>query len=177
MRNLLYVLKNKWLKDNKPEEYKKELEEYYKSDLHTIVRENVEWFVNHPNLFKYRPIYFVLSINNLSNNKISLDEIIELEERFHNVATGVFGLEYDNFAKVVLSDEDGHLYQFLINKVGNRYEFDIWNDAGIKHLYGFITNNKFLTSKEINNIKRVMYNYINGVVNCSDYGKEIKNMK
>ena len=168
LRNLLHILKNDWLKKNQPKEYQTALDQYYQTPLHDIIKETVEWFKP----YKGQNIYYEISIYNLRT--MALDQIKELEQQFNKAATGVFALEYDNAATLILSDGYGYLYKMLLTKNGDTYQFNLWDDTGSNSLLAFNTKNKQLSGEEIRQIEKVMSNYQRGIINCSDCGKEIE---
>lgn len=176
LRDLLHIFKDRkgWLKENHPEKYQEKLNEYYACDLHKEIREIVEWFAKHPKLYTNQDIHFEISISNIKNKNMTLDDIIKIKEKFNKVATGIFGLYYDNCANLIMSDTFGHLYSVGVHKNNNStYNFHLWDDSGASSLLSFTTKNNLLSKEEIDKIEKVMCNYREGIINCSDCGKEI----
>lgn len=170
LRDALFYLKSDYVKEHNPEKYKRELEKFYKMDLHNAVKENIEWFSQHPNLYTDHKIYFTIHLNEFKG--LTIAGVMQLKERFNQAATGLFGLEADNFADLLLSDSFGHLYKFGVYGKDNSFKFMLWNDTGALHLLTIQVQNK-LSPANLEQIAKVMSNYQRGIINCSDCGKEI----
>lgn len=174
LRNMLYIFRDNWLKQDDPEKYEKKLNDYYNSDLHDAIRENAEWFANNAKLVNSQEINYVLSIYSIKAKGMNLDEIMDLDYKFNKSATGLYGLMFDNRAKIKLSDMYGYLFSLMVSEHNDNYDFTLWDVTGTNHLVTINTKYNSLTDEEIEKIEKAMENHRNGIVNCSDCKREMK---
>ena len=137
LRNLLYYMKNKWLKQNNPKEYEK-ADERCKEELYGMVKENVEYFSGDIQC-SLNQVFYTIPIYILRKHKPS--EICELARGFNKTATGIYGFNFDNQTHLAVTDCYGT--PFLLSAYSpkgymvNAYEFSIYNMNGQGLLYKF----------------------------------------
>lgn len=148
LRNLLWHLKHKGL----PDEPSRIAE--CQANLYNAVADNISYFtdwkgnhlVSDPNL------YYSIPISRLKD--MTLDNFIETQERFNNAVTGLFGLQYDSLAYIIITDIYGHSFNtFCTLRSDKFYELNVWDMSGQKHLCKIITKDPHLTSDQIKQLE------------------------
>lgn len=163
LRDLLHHLKNNYLKDNKPEEFK-ERDDNCKKNLYDFVRKDVEYFTNHNNkVCTNANVHFEIPISCL--NRMKPSELCELSRRFNKAATGLFGLQYDNLTKLIITDHNNNAFLLsCFSPIGysvKNYEIMVYNLSGYGCLLSFtipLNVDKFTTDqlKEFNRLADIV---------------------
>lgn len=150
LRDMLHYLKSEddWLKKNKPETYETKDKEC-RDNIYEAVKENVEFFSRHPKMFTNQDLYFEISISSLDWKGLTLDEVLEIKEQFHQSATGLYGRRFDNSNHLLLRDGYGRKFLFSIYKHGSGYDIGIYDMSGSRLLVHFTTKENILTKDQI----------------------------
>jgi hypothetical protein len=150
LRNLLWHLKHKGLKDE-PERIAE-----CQANLYDAVADNISYFTdwrsNH--LISNPDLYYTIPISHFNSfYGLTLDKFIEIQERFNNAATGLFGLKYDNSAHILITDIYGHSFSTLCSFHNNTYELHVYDMSGQKYLCHIITKDPQLTPDQIKQLE------------------------
>lgn len=136
LRDLLFHLKSKYMRDNLPDEYEKH-DKKCREKLYDMVADNVNYFTGFQ--CNLNEVLFSISVYSLTAHKPN--EICELAKRFNESATGIYGLEYDNQTELVFTDIYGNPFKMLASGPGsystNYCEFHIYTMSGQGLLYKF----------------------------------------
>ena len=150
LRNMLghMTLKNFDKETNKVVECKK--------NLYDAVKENVEFFNNSDNIrIANQRMYFTVPMGDLNPvTGITLDKLIEIQDRFNTAATGLFGLKFDNLATIVLTDIYGHPFIAHCYKNKSGYNLHVWDMTGTKTLCYIDTEDNRLTNEECRELRQ-----------------------
>lgn len=181
LRDLLHHLKNDYLKNNNPDTYK-ERDDYCKENIYNQVKNNVEYFANHNNrVCNNANVYFEIPISCLFKMKPS--ELCELSRKFNKTATGVFGLQYDSSAKLIITDHNNNAYLLACySPLGysvKDYEILVYNLSGYGCLLSFtipLKDNKFTKEqlKEFNRISDIVEENKQNEIKSKQRYKELK---
>lgn len=138
LRDLLYYLKNDYLKKNDPEKYV-EKDNVCKEELYNQVKDNVEYFTKHNNkVCTNANMYFQIPISRIGRMKPS--ELCELSRNFYKSATGLFGLQNDGLTHLILTEGDNAYLLSCFSPIGymvNDYEIRVYNLSGYGCLLSF----------------------------------------
>lgn len=153
LRNLLWHMKHKGSKD----EAERIVE--CKEQLYDAVEDNIDYFRNYKenHLIANPDVFYSIPISHFESfYGLTLDKFIEIKERFNNAATGLFGLEYDNSASIIITDIYGHpfiasCYYYDYNK---SYELCVWDMSGQRSLCKITTKNPQLTKEQVDELKK-----------------------
>lgn len=150
LRNLLWHMKHKGLKDEA------ERIAECKEQLYDAVEDNINYFTNWKDnhLISNSDVFYEISMSKF--NQLTLDKLIEIQERFNNAATGLFGLQYDNCAQIILTDLYGHAFVSYCRyeKYSKSYILHIWDMTGQIVLCEISTKNPQLTKEQIKEIQK-----------------------
>ena len=152
LRNLLWHLKHKGLKDE-PERIAE-----CQANLYDAVADNSSYFTywRNNNLTSNPDLYYTIPISHFNSfYGLTLDKFIEIQERFNNAATGLFGLKYDSSAHILITDIYGHSFQTHCWKHNNQvYELNVWDMSGQRHLCKITTKDPLLTHDQVKQLER-----------------------
>lgn len=150
LRNLLWHMKHKGLKD----EAEKIAE--CKEHLYDAIQDNIDYFRNYKenHLIANPDVYYSVPISNF-NCGLTLDKFIEIKEKFNKAATGLFGLEYDNSAYIILTDLYGHSFvsSCYYRDHNKTYELSVWDMTGQRSLCRICTKNPKLTREQVSELE------------------------
>jgi hypothetical protein len=153
LRDMLYYLKSKdYAKYNGQDKYN-EHDQFLKENIYEAIKEHVEYFAHHPKLYENQNVFFEVPISCLRILKLTLDELLELQNRFIKSATGLYGRRYDNNAWILFSDNYGRLFQTYIHKDGSGYGLNLYDSSGRILLVKINTKNNELTREEIQQLE------------------------
>lgn len=152
LRNLLWHMKYKGLKDEK-----KRIAEC-KEQIYDAVEDNINYFTNYKenHLIANPDVFYSIPMSHFESfYGLTLDKFIEIQERFNNAATGLFGLRYDNSASIILTDIYGHSFVSYCRYANHSksYELHIWDMTGQIPLYSVSTKNPQLTKEQVDEMK------------------------
>ena len=87
---------------------------------------------------------------------LTLDKFIEIKERFNNAVTGLFGLQYDNSASLIIADIFGHSFRAscYYRKHNKTYELCVWDMSGQRLLCQIVTKDPQLTEKQVDELEK-----------------------
>lgn len=153
LRNLLWHMKYKGLKD----EAEKIAE--CKEQIYDAVEDNINYFTNWKEncLISNPDVFYSIPMSHFEPfYGLTLDKLIKTQERFNNAATGLFGLQYDNSASIILTDIYGHPFVSHCRYASHSksYELNIWDMTGRIHLYSISTKNSQLTKEQVDEMKK-----------------------
>lgn len=153
LRNLLWHLKHKGLKDEA------ERIAECKEQLYDAVEDNINYFTNYRenHLVANPDLYYSIPMSHFEPfHGLTLDKFIETRERFNNAATGLFGLQYDNSASIIITDIYGHPFiaQCYYNDYKKTYELNVWDMTGQHYLCKITTKDPQLTKEQVNELKK-----------------------
>ena len=149
IRNLLWHMKCKGLKDEA------ERITVCKNQLLDAIQDNIDFFRDYKNnsICSNTDFYYTVPMSNLS--RMTLDQFIEIQNRFNNAMTGLFGLEYDNLTWICISDIFGRKFIATCYKhPNNTYSFNVWDMSGQYKLYQIETKDNELTFEQIKGIEK-----------------------
>lgn len=147
---MLYHFKS----DNKytPKEELEQKEKECREQLYDAIKDNIEFFGKHPKLSRNNSFYYTISVYNIA--QMTLEELFELQTRFNKSATGLFGIYFDNCAKLLMSDLYGFLYLLYVCKYKDgTYQISLWDYTGRYHLIDISTKEEMLNNEQINILK------------------------
>ena len=154
LRDLLWHMKHKGLKD----EAEKIAE--CKEHLYDAIEDNIDYFRNYKenHLIANPHMYYTVHISMFKgglNGALTLDKLIEIKERFNKAATGLFGLQFDNSASIVLTDLFGHSFvsSCYYHDYNKTYELCVWDMTGCRRLCTICTKNPKLTKEQIQELE------------------------
>ncbi|MBQ2396945.1 MAG: hypothetical protein II304_07935 [Bacteroidales bacterium] len=153
LRNLLWHLKHKGLKD----EPEKIIE--CKEQLYDAIEDNINYFTNYKEncLIANPDIFYSIPISHFRPfYGLTLDKFIEIKERFNNAVTGLFGLQYDNSASLIIADIFGHSFRAscYYRKHNKTYELCVWDMSGQRLLCQIVTKDPQLTEKQVDELEK-----------------------
>lgn len=153
LRNLLWHMKYKGLKDET------ERIAECKEQIYDAVEDNVNYFTNwkENHLVSNPDVFYSIPMSHFESfYGLTLDKLIEIQERFNNAATGLFGLQYDNSASIILTDIYGHSFVSFCRYANHSksYELHIWDMTGQIPLYSVSTKNPQLTKEQIDEMEK-----------------------
>ena len=153
LRNLLWHMKHKGLKD----EAERVVE--CKQQLYDAVQDNVDYFRNYKenHLVANPHVYYSIPMSHFEPYYgLTLDKLIEIQERFNNAATGLFGLQYDNCAHIILTDIYGHSFVSYCRYENHTksYILHIWDMTGQILLCEISTKNFQLMKEQVDEMKK-----------------------
>ena len=151
LRNLLWHMKHKGLKD----EAGRIVE--CKEQLYDAVEDNINYFTNwkENHLVSNPDVFYSIPISHFAPPYgMTLNKFIEIEERFNKAATGLFGLQYDSSASIIITDIYGHPFIAHCRYNNKSYEFNVWDMSGQRHLCKIVTKNPQLTKEQVDELKK-----------------------
>lgn len=155
LRNLLWHMKYKGLKD----ETEKIVE--CKKQIYEAVEDNINYFTNYEEncLISNPDVFYSIPMSLFEPRPyhcLTLDKLIEIQERFNNAATGLFGLRYDNSANIVLTDIYGHpfLTYCRYQPHTKSYVLNIYSMNGQIQLHSISTKDPHLTKEQVTEMKK-----------------------
>ena len=153
LRNLLWHMKHKGLKD----EAEKIVE--CKEQLYDAVEDNIDYFANYKEnrLISNSDMYYSIPMSHFEPfYGLTLDKFIETQERFNKAATGLFGLKYDNLARIIITDIYGHPFRAfcIYHDYDKTYELYVYDMTGQTPLYSIGTKNPQLTKEQVDEMKK-----------------------
>jgi hypothetical protein len=129
--------------------------------IYDAVKDNVEFFALNKFLPSNTDICLEVSTWGFDRG-MTLDDLFEIQERFHKSATGLYGRRYDNNTKLMLSDCYGNLFTMSIYKHSTGiyakeplYELSVWSSSGQTNLLSISTKNKVLTRDQIKQLNKL----------------------
>jgi hypothetical protein len=180
LRDILFHLKHgkreKWYFETQ-EEFEdkiKEQDDKFENELHDAVKENIEFFKQLQSSINIDLIIHVDTLHDYTFNKI-----VEIKKAFNSAATGVFGLHYDNQTNIQIKRnvvETGY-FNLSVHSLSGNLEgvmfVSLYDQWGTENLYSATVDNTDKFSTIYKDIIKVMENWDNDIINCSDCGKEI----
>ena len=153
LRNLLWHMKHKGLK-NEAERIAE-----CKEQLYDAVQDNIDYFRNYKenHLIANADVFYSIPMSQFEPfYGLTLDKFIEIQERFNHATTGLFGLQYDNSASIILTDIYGHSFTTYCRyeKHSKSYVLHIWDMSGQVLLCDISTKNPQLTKEQVDEIKK-----------------------
>ena len=151
LRNLLWHMKHKGLKDEA------ERIAECKEQLYDAVEDNINYFTNwkENHLVSNPDVFYSIPMSHFNSYYgLTLDKFIEIEEKFNKAATGLFGLEYDNSASIIITDIFGHPFIAHCHYNNKSYEFNVWDMSGQRHLCKIVTKDSQLTKEQVNELEK-----------------------
>lgn len=153
LRNLLWHLKHKGLKDEA------ERIAECKEQLYDAIEDNIDYFRNYKenHLVANPDVYYSIPMSHFEPYcGLTLDKFIEIEERFNEAATGLFGLQYDNSASIIITDIFGHPFiaHCYYHDYNKSYELNVWDMSGQRALCKIVTKNPQLTKEQVDELKK-----------------------
>ena len=153
LRNLLWHMKHKGLKDEEDRIAE------CKEQIYDAVEDNINYFTNwkENHLVSNPDVFYSIPISHFDSwYGLTLDKFIEIEERFNNAATGLFGLQYDNSASIIITDIFGHPFIAHCRYCSHNksYEFNVWDMSGQRHLCKIITKDSQLTREQVHELEK-----------------------
>lgn len=129
-----------------------------KEQLYEAIEDNVDYFRNYRenHLVSNPNVYYSIPMSHFEPYYgLTLDKFIEIKEKFNNAATGLFGLEYDNSASIIITDIFGrpfiaHCWYHDYNK---SYELCVWDMSGQRSLCKIATKNPQLAKEQVDELK------------------------
>ena len=151
LRNLLWHMKHKGLKDE-PERVAE-----CKEQLYEAIEDNIDYFRNYKenHLIANPDIYYTIPMSKF-NHGLTLDKFIEIKERFNKAATGLFGLQFDNSASILLTDLCGRSYisGCYYHEHSKTYELCVYDMTGCIKLCNICTKNPKLTKEQVDELEK-----------------------
>lgn len=147
LRNLLWHLKHKGLKDEA------ERIAECKEQLYDVIADNIAYFTNYSenHLISNPDVFYSIPMSHFEPfHGLTLDKLIEIQDRFNNAATGLFGLKYDNCADIILTDIYGHPFRACCRYENHSksYVLNIYSMNGQVLLYSISTKDPQLTREQ-----------------------------
>lgn len=153
LRNLLWHMKYKGLKDEATRitECKEQLYDAVEDNINYFTSRKENCLCGNPDVFYSIPMSHFKSFYGLT-----LDKLIEIQKRFNNAATGLFGLQYDNCAQIILSDIYGHSFVSFCRyeKYSQSYILHVWDMSGQILLCEISTKNPQLTKEQVDELEK-----------------------
>ena len=153
LRNLLWHLKHKGQKDET------ERIAECKEQLYNAVEDNINYFTNwkENHLISNPDVYYTIPMSHFDPwYGLTLDKFIEINERFNKAATGLFGLIYDNSARLILTDGYGHSFRVFCHyeSYNKTYTLIVYDMTGCTALYRIDTKNPQLTVEQTKEMQK-----------------------
>ena len=153
LRNLLWHMKHKGLKDEA------ERIAECKEHLYDAIEDNINYFTNWKEncLISNSDVFYEVSMSKFQQHQgLTLDKFIEIQERFNNAATGLFGLQYDNCAHIILTDIYGHSFVSYCRyeNYTKSYILHILDMTGQISLCEISTKNPQLTKEQVDEMEK-----------------------
>jgi hypothetical protein len=130
-----------------------------KEQIYDAIEDNVDYFTNYKDnhLVANPDIFYSIPMSHFEPHYgLTLDKFIEIEKRFNNAATGLFGLKYDNSASIIITDIFGHPFiaHCSYHDHNRSYELNVWDMSGQRHLCQINTKNPQLTKEQADKLKK-----------------------
>ena len=124
-----------------------------KENLYDAVADNIDFFKSRLGNNMNTKTFYSIPIYMFRNN-LTLDDLIDIQKKFSNSAVGLFGLEFDNSASILLVDSNCNYLNVLCCVRGlGMYELYVWDMSGSKLLCEITTSNPKLTIDEIKELE------------------------
>lgn len=122
--------------------------------LYDAVEDNIDFFKSRLGNNMNTKMFYSIPIYMFRNN-LTLDDLIDIQKKFSNSAVGLFGLEFDNSASILLVDSNCNYLNVLCCVRGlGMYELYIWDMSGSKLLCKILKEDNRLTDDDIAEINR-----------------------